>query len=208
MKILRWGSVLVFLFTGACESAHTPTPVTTPVPPQAALPPPEPPLPAVVERGKASYYAQSFDGRTTASGTAMNQDALTAASKDLPLGTTAVVTNLKTGKSVEVTVNDRGPFIPGRVVDLSQRAADALGMQGSGVVPVKVEAKPQDQPTPALKEKVVHTAIAKEKAKERRMARQRKAASAHKPQPGGGGGEQVTRTPSPQKTAAEKSGPE
>jgi rare lipoprotein A len=68
-----------------------------------------------------------------------NQHALTAAHKTLPLGSRAVVTNLNTGQSIEVRINDRGPFIQGRVIDLSHAAARRVGLLGPGVAPVKVE---------------------------------------------------------------------
>ena len=77
----------------------------------------------------------------TASGETFNQHALTAAHRTLPLGTEATVTNLETGQSVTVTINDRGPYVPGRQLDLSQAAAQQIGLTKKGVAKVKIEAK-------------------------------------------------------------------
>lgn len=111
--------------------------------------------PTVVEHGEASYYSDKFQGKPTASGVPHDQNALTAASKDLPLGSTATVTNLENGKTVEVEITDRGPFAPGRVVDLSKRAARSIGIDKTqGTAPVRVEASAEDQPTAELQDKV------------------------------------------------------
>ena len=74
-----------------------------------------------------------------ASGGWFNPNALTAAHKTLPFGTRVRVTNLNNGRSVVVRINDRGPYIRGRIIDLSKRAAQVIAMQGAGVVPVRVE---------------------------------------------------------------------
>jgi rare lipoprotein A len=89
--------------------------------------------------GTASYYGGKFHGRKTASGERFNQEALTAAHKTLPLGTKVRVTNVRNGESVDVKINDRGPYIKGRVIDLSKGAARELGMIRSGTAKVKVE---------------------------------------------------------------------
>lgn len=89
--------------------------------------------------GKASYYSSSLHGRKMANGTRYDRNALTCAHKTLPFGTMLRVTNLVNGASVVVEVTDRGPFAPGRVVDLSYRAASELGMLRSGVVRVRVD---------------------------------------------------------------------
>ena len=86
-------------------------------------------------RGLASYYWQP---QRVASGGWFNPNALTAAHKTLPFGTRVRVTNLNNGRSVVVSINDRGPYIAGRIIDLSKRAAAVVGMQSSGVVPVSV----------------------------------------------------------------------
>jgi rare lipoprotein A len=93
-------------------------------------------LPA--QRGLASVYSEHLNGKRTASGERYDSNSLTAAHRTLPLGAEVRVTNLDNGKSVRVRVNDRGPHIQGRIVDLSSRAAAALGMH-SGVARVKIE---------------------------------------------------------------------
>ncbi len=86
--------------------------------------------------GKASYYWQP---QKVACGGKFNPNALTAAHRTLPCGSKVRVTNKRNGRSVVVTINDRGPFVKGRVIDVSLRAAKILGMTKAGVVPVKVE---------------------------------------------------------------------
>ncbi len=93
-----------------------------------------------VEEGLASWYGRDFHGRPTSSGERYNMYALTAAHKTLPLDTWVRVCNLANGKEVRVRVNDRGPFVDGRVIDLSLAGARALGMEADGVVPVRIEA--------------------------------------------------------------------
>ena len=86
--------------------------------------------------GVASYYGRRFHGRRTANGERFDMHALTAAHKTLPFGTRVLVTNPRTGKSVTVRINDRGPFTPGRTIDLSRAAADQIGIiqRGHGTV--------------------------------------------------------------------------
>jgi rare lipoprotein A len=106
----------------------------------------------VVEQvGEASFYGHGFHGKKTATGEKFDQNDLTAAHPTLPLGTTATVTNLETGNSVDVKINDRGPYVKGRDIDLSKRAAKELGMTKDGVAPVKIEA--EVAPTENRKEK-------------------------------------------------------
>jgi rare lipoprotein A len=95
--------------------------------------------PGSIQEGKASYYAHKFHGRPTASGEIYDENALTAAHRTLKFGTTVRVTNLNNGKKVVVVVNDRGPFVEGRIIDLSWKAAGDLDMIAAGVVPVRVE---------------------------------------------------------------------
>jgi rare lipoprotein A len=90
-------------------------------------------------KGTASWYGPGFHGKKTASGEIYDQSKLTAAHKTLPLGTKARVTNLDNGNAVEVEINDRGPFVNGRIIDLSRAAAGALGLVENGTAPVKVE---------------------------------------------------------------------
>jgi rare lipoprotein A len=89
--------------------------------------------------GKASYYGDEFHGRKTASGEIYDRNRMTAAHRTLAFGTVCRVTNLKNGKTAVVRVNDRGPFIEGRIFDLSYRAAQALEGVRSGVMDVKIE---------------------------------------------------------------------
>lgn len=88
--------------------------------------------------GQASWYGPGFHGRLTANGERYNQNAMTAAHRSLKFGTRVRVTNLNNGRSVVVRINDRGPFIKGRVIDVSAAAARTLNMMHSGVAPVKV----------------------------------------------------------------------
>ena len=92
------------------------------------------------EKGRASYYGKGFHGRPTASGEPFDQDAMTAAHPTLPLGAEVTVTDPATAKQVEVEVNDRGPYVDGRSIDLSQGAARKLGITHEGVADVEVEA--------------------------------------------------------------------
>ena len=110
--------------------------------------------PVIVHKGEASFYGGSFHGRKTASGEQFDENKPTAASRALPLGSKVTVTNQGNGKSVEVIVNDRGPYVDGRVIDLSTMAARQLDMIEEGVAPVRVEAKPSEQPTEAVKEQI------------------------------------------------------
>jgi rare lipoprotein A len=91
------------------------------------------------ELGIASYYAHEFQGRRTASGARYDGNALTCAHPSAPFGARLRVTDVETGRSVVVTVNDRGPFTKGRVVDLSLAAARRLGMVERGLAKVRVE---------------------------------------------------------------------
>lgn len=92
-----------------------------------------------VQRGLASWYGKRFRGRRTASGERFNPKELTAAHRTLPLGSQAKVTCPKTGKSIIVTINDRGPYSPRRIIDLSREAAKKLGIMSLGVALVEVE---------------------------------------------------------------------
>lgn len=104
-------------------------------------PPAEPPAePATyTETGKASFYADEHASEKTASGELYNPDLKTAAHRTIPLGSKIKVTNVDNGKSVDVTVNDRGPFVKGRIVDLSKSAFSSIGSLSSGVISVRIE---------------------------------------------------------------------
>ena len=119
---------------------------TTPQPAPSQTPPTQPPAkespapPATLpQTGQASWYGAQHQGKQTASGATYDQAAFTAAHRSLPLGSKVKVTNLANGKSVEVEINDRGPFAENRIIDLSQAAAKALGMTESGTATVRLE---------------------------------------------------------------------
>lgn len=90
-------------------------------------------------QGVAAFYADKFEGKKTSSGQIFRQDQMTAAHKTLPLGTKVRVTNLRNNRSVEVCINDRGPWVKNRVIDLSSSAARQVGMLRAGTAMVKLE---------------------------------------------------------------------
>lgn len=94
---------------------------------------------AQTAHGKASYYARRFNGARTASGERLHPDSMTCAHRNYAFGTKLKVTNVNTGKWVVVRVNDRGPFVKGRIIDLSYAAAKELGIISQGIATVKVE---------------------------------------------------------------------
>lgn len=94
---------------------------------------------AQVQTGKASFYADKFDGTPTASGEKYRHNKLTAAHKTLPFGTKVRVTNLTNSASVEVVINDRGPYVENRIIDLSKAAAEKLGFINQGLADVRLE---------------------------------------------------------------------
>lgn len=94
---------------------------------------------AQIQTGKASFYADKFEGRPTASGQKYRHNKLTAAHKTLPFGTKVKVTNTQNDKSVEVVINDRGPWVEGRIIDVSRSAAEALGFVNYGLADVRLE---------------------------------------------------------------------
>ncbi len=96
--------------------------------------------------GLASWYGFKDNGKDTASGKNFNENELTAAHRSLPFGTKVLVTNLENGRSVIVRITDRGPYIEGRIIDLSTAAAKALGMIQPGVVPVQVDVLQETKP--------------------------------------------------------------
>jgi rare lipoprotein A len=130
----------VALFLTGCATG--PALVNVP-PPETPAPQPAPaPAPKVAPRsaetGTASWYGKAHDGRPTASGETYDMHAFTAAHRSLPLGTRVLVTNVKNGRSVEVRINDRGPFARGRILDLSYAAALELGSLSDGAFRVKL----------------------------------------------------------------------
>ena len=94
---------------------------------------------AQVQKGKASFYADKFEGRTTASGEKYRHNKPTAAHKTLPFGNRVRITNLANQKQVEVVINDRGPYVEGRIIDLSRSAAETLGYVNQGIADVTLE---------------------------------------------------------------------
>jgi len=134
------------LFAAACAGTRPAPAPAAPAPqtshaPQPA-PPGEPPSagPAWSEEGEASWYGgdDGFEGKLTASGEVYDSSRLTAAHRELPLGTLVEVTNVDNGRSVRVRINDRGPFARGRILDVSREAARRLGIIGRGVGRVRV----------------------------------------------------------------------
>jgi rare lipoprotein A len=148
-------AAVVSVMLAACAQLP-PTPSAAPEPPApteqppaapapAPSPPPQPPAPKPEpsagwsERGEVSLYGKGFEGKKTASGDPFDPDRLTMAHRTLPFGTVVRVTNLENKRSVEVVVNDRGPFVPGRIADLSAAAAQRIGMVADGVVEALLE---------------------------------------------------------------------
>src|SRR5262245_2243560 len=103
-----------------------------------------PPVENGRQEGVASWYGPGFHGKRTANGEIYDQYELTAAHQSLPLGTRVMVTSLTNGRGVEVRINDRGPFVGGRIVDLSYAAARVIGMVGPGTMPVRLEVIDRD----------------------------------------------------------------
>jgi len=136
--------MLTSLLLAASCSTHQetqPTPaVTPPLPAPAPVAPPAPQSRARSSGAvRVSFQGDKTAGHLTASGEPYDPDDLTAASKTFPIGSTVLVTNPKTGKSVRVRINDRGPHVRGRSLDLSMRAAEELGITGNGVARLKVQ---------------------------------------------------------------------
>lgn len=125
----------------ACSTTNT---IHRPAPPSSQLAPASAPT----QYGVASWYGPGFDGHRTSSGEIYDENDLTAASTYYPLGSRVMVTNLGNGRAVEVTINDRGPFLKGRKIDLSHRAASVIGMIGPGTTNVRIDllAAPYDAP--------------------------------------------------------------
>ncbi|HXI02760.1 MAG TPA: septal ring lytic transglycosylase RlpA family protein [Candidatus Saccharimonadales bacterium] len=131
MRIRRLSGALLggLLMAAAAGCGHARGPVTSP----------ERSGKGYSETGLASWYGPNYHGQSTASGERYNMFSMTAAHRTLPFGTLVRVTNLENGKAVSVTITDRGPFVKGRIVDLSYAAAKALEMTRSGVAKVRIE---------------------------------------------------------------------
>ena len=133
-------------FALLCLLAGCETPPLQTQPP--AFPQPaarSPAQPFFSQTGIASFYGAAFHGKTTAGGDSFDQNAFTAAHRSLAFGTVVRVTNLGNGKTVKVEINDRGPHVKGRIVDLSLAAARALDMKKDGITQVRLEAFRADQ---------------------------------------------------------------
>jgi rare lipoprotein A len=142
MILVRWRTWMVFASVAV-------------VAPGCALFHPHPKVPPIVsgvQVGVASWYGPGFHGRPTASGEPFDQHDLTAAHPSLPLGSRARVTSLTNHRTVDVRINDRGPFVDGRIIDLSYAAACRLDMIGPGIMPVRLEVLGNaDRPAPAAR---------------------------------------------------------
>ena len=125
--------VTVALTLGGCSGLWQ----SAPVPALVVVPPVR--TPGVVQTGIASWYGPGFHGKRTSNGEVYNQYELTAAHPTLPLGSRVMVTNLDTRQAIEVRVNDRGPFVGGRLIDLSYAAARSIGVYEPGTAPVRIE---------------------------------------------------------------------
>ena len=123
------GALVLLLLALACSSHRRPA---SPHGGQAAAA-------GSVSEGVSSWYGKEFDGRPTASGERFDMHGLSAAHRTLALGTRARITNLENGREVELVINDRGPFIRGRILDCSYGAAKALGFAGAGLAQVRIE---------------------------------------------------------------------
>jgi rare lipoprotein A len=129
--------MLTLLVVAACTSTGPP-PLQT-----------NAPQPTHTETGRASWYGAEHSGMKTASGAPFDPTKATAAHRSLPLHTVARITNTENGRSVKVVINDRGPFAKGRIIDLSAKAAQLLGIKKDGVALVRIEVMAADQPEAA-----------------------------------------------------------
>jgi len=139
--------VVLAALAGACASHRPAPPASRPAPPAA----PSEASKGWSEEGLASWYGgdDGFEGKPTASGEIYDSSKLTAAHRELPLGTVVEVKSLDTGRTVRVRINDRGPFVQGRIIDLSKAAATAIAMIGPGVARVRLlVVEPGPEPTP------------------------------------------------------------
>jgi len=116
-----------------------------------------PPQDRLTQTGIASWYGPGFHGKPTASGEIYNQDDLTAAHQTLPLGTRVLVTSLENGRSIQVTINDRGPFAKGRIIDLSYASAQSLDMLGPGTALVRIDVLDSPAPLQAIRSSLDYT---------------------------------------------------
>jgi peptidoglycan lytic transglycosylase len=137
MTARLWPLLAAALVLGACHRAPPPQ-SPTPTGPNRIPTPMDPTEPVIFEEGIASWYGRAFDGRPTASGEIFDSSALTAAHRRLPFGTLVRVVNVESGDEVVVRINDRGPHVSGRIIDVSRAAADSLGMVRAGTADVRL----------------------------------------------------------------------
>jgi rare lipoprotein A len=130
----------------ACAEQALPPPEVSALPPPPPIVRPLPEQPFFSQVGTASWYGGAHHGRKTASGERFNANAMTAAHRALKMGTVLRITNLENGRTTTVRVNDRGPYVNSRVIDVSAAAARELGMQQNGLARVRIEAYVVDQP--------------------------------------------------------------
>jgi rare lipoprotein A len=150
--LCRWAlcGCLLALVVAGCRSVSPPPPREAPAAPQSYPAPyrvgrqwyqPIPDAEGFRERGTASWYGRKFHGRKTSSGEIYDMYGVSAAHKTLPFGTVVRVHNLGNGRVLDVRINDRGPFVKGRIIDLSYGAATQLGVVGPGTAPVEIVAR-------------------------------------------------------------------
>lgn len=147
LRLILVSSFSLFAAAGCAHRTYqTQPPAPVPVPPNQPVPPGPPPVerpPAVpgeyVEEGIASWYGVPFNGRRTSDGEIYDMHQFTGAHRTLPFGAIVRVTNLLNGRQTEVRINDRGPFVANRIIDLSLAAAQAIGLVGTGTAPVRIE---------------------------------------------------------------------
>jgi rare lipoprotein A len=137
------GYAALILLVGGCLAGCTATPPPVPPPPPAAAPQERA---SFTQIGTASWYGKAHAGRLTANGERYDMGAMTAAHRSLAFDTIVRVTNLANGRTVKVRINDRGPYAHGRILDLSAKAAAALGIATDGVARVRLEVFASDQP--------------------------------------------------------------
>jgi len=147
-------SVIALVAAGCAHKTYAPqapAPAPLPQPPASSAPPPVETQPAIpgqyVEEGVASWYGVPFDGHRTSNGEIYDMHAFTAAHRTLPFGSLVRVTNLRNGLQTEVRINDRGPFVANRIIDLSLSAAQAIQMVGPGTAQVRLEVISGPNPT-------------------------------------------------------------
>ena len=134
MRRLEYLLIAAFLLLAGCSSPRPPSTVV-----------PEAEQPTYTEVGLASWYGPDHQGKLTASGERFDMGHMTAAHRSLPFNTIARVTNLSNGQSVKVRINDRGPYLRTRIIDLSSAAARSLDVHDDGLVRVRLEVYPSDQ---------------------------------------------------------------